>query len=233
MNVERQHCILVVLWFDSIHIGLWRNDGFLHFFRDFSKSNAISKNFKNEVYLLLNFLSNEYTSEQQNLEVVLQFIFKNDAPKFSAYNNYYCYDTGRSFEPIFMKFRWLVRVHTWVDPIVFGSKWPNRTTDMGEIVPQNRDGHFWGKNFETIFNTPFPVEKVLSIFVIRCSLCPKNYFSHLFWKILFFLRKIVQWKIFKTSFPSKKVILILVTRCTLSPKTVMFSHKWFFSIFST
>ncbi len=29
------------------------------------------------------------------------------------------HDTGRSFEPIFMKFTWLVRVHPWVIPIVF------------------------------------------------------------------------------------------------------------------
>ncbi len=44
------------------------------------------------------------------------------------------YDTGRSFEPIFMKFTWLVRVHSWVNPIVFGNNRPNRTTDMKENV---------------------------------------------------------------------------------------------------
>ncbi len=45
------------------------------------------------------------------------------------------YDTGRSFDPIFMKFAWLVRVYSWVNPIVFGNNWPNRTTDMGGNVP--------------------------------------------------------------------------------------------------
>ncbi len=44
------------------------------------------------------------------------------------------YDIGRSFDPIFMKFTWLVRVHSWVNSIVFGNNRPNRTTDMGENV---------------------------------------------------------------------------------------------------
>ncbi len=44
------------------------------------------------------------------------------------------HDTGRSFEPIFMKFTWLVRVHSRVNPIVFGNNRPNRTTDVGENV---------------------------------------------------------------------------------------------------
>ncbi len=42
--------------------------------------------------------------------------------------------TGRSFEPIFMKFTWLVQIHPWVNPIVFGNNQPNRTTDMGKNV---------------------------------------------------------------------------------------------------
>ncbi len=45
------------------------------------------------------------------------------------------YDTVRSVDPIFMKLTWLVRVHSWVNPIVFGNNRPNRTTDMGENVP--------------------------------------------------------------------------------------------------
>ncbi len=45
------------------------------------------------------------------------------------------YDTGRSFDPMFMKFTWLVRGHSWVKPIVFGNNRSNRTTDMGENVP--------------------------------------------------------------------------------------------------
>ncbi len=45
------------------------------------------------------------------------------------------YDSGRSSDPIFMKFTWLVRVHSWVNLIVFGNDRPNKTTDMGENVP--------------------------------------------------------------------------------------------------
>ncbi len=44
MNVERQHRIFIKTWSDSIHIALWRNDGFLQSFYDFSKSNAFSEN---------------------------------------------------------------------------------------------------------------------------------------------------------------------------------------------
>ncbi len=45
------------------------------------------------------------------------------------------YNTVRSFDSIFMKFTWLMRVLSWVNPIVFGNNRPNRTTDMGENVP--------------------------------------------------------------------------------------------------
>ncbi len=41
----------------------------------------------------------------------------------------------RTRTPIFMKFTWLVRVHSWVTPIVFGNNRPNRTTYMGKNVP--------------------------------------------------------------------------------------------------
>ncbi len=33
-------------------------------------------------------------------------LIENDARRFSAYNNYYYRNTGRSFKPIFMKFKW-------------------------------------------------------------------------------------------------------------------------------
>ncbi len=33
-------------------------------------------------------------------------------------------DTGRSFEPIFMKFALLVRIHPWMNPIAFGNNQP-------------------------------------------------------------------------------------------------------------
>ncbi len=43
MNVERQRRIFVVPWSFNILIALWINDGFLHLFLDFSKSNTFSK----------------------------------------------------------------------------------------------------------------------------------------------------------------------------------------------
>ncbi len=58
------------------------------------------------------------------------------------------YDTGRSFDPIFMKFTWLVRVHSGVNPIVFGNNRPNRTTYMGKNVPQNQ---FFGLKSDEVF----------------------------------------------------------------------------------
>ncbi len=45
------------------------------------------------------------------------------------------HDTGRSFEPIIMKFTRFVRVHSLVNPIVFGNNRPNRSADIGENVP--------------------------------------------------------------------------------------------------
>ncbi len=49
------------------------------------------------------------------------------------------YNTGRNFETIFMKFIWLMQVHSWVNTIVFGNKQrPDRTTDMGDMCPQNQ-----------------------------------------------------------------------------------------------
>ncbi len=45
MNVGRQRRIFIELWSDSIHVALWRNDGFLHSFHDFSKSNELRENF--------------------------------------------------------------------------------------------------------------------------------------------------------------------------------------------
>ncbi len=45
------------------------------------------------------------------------------------------HDTRRSFEPICTKFTWFVRVHSWVNPIIFGNNRPYRTTYMEENVP--------------------------------------------------------------------------------------------------
>ncbi len=48
------------------------------------------------------------------------------------------YDTGRTFEPIFMKLTRLVRVYPRVNSIVFGNNRPNKTTYIGENVPLNQ-----------------------------------------------------------------------------------------------
>ncbi len=48
------------------------------------------------------------------------------------------YDTGRSFDPIYMKFTSLVRVHSWVNPIVFEIIGPIEPQIWGKICPQNR-----------------------------------------------------------------------------------------------
>ncbi len=69
----------------------------------------------------------------------------------------------------------LVHVHSWVNPIVFRNKRPNRTTDMEKMCPQNQFfsfksngmGFFWGKYLKTVFGTPFPKKKVIFIFVVR------------------------------------------------------------------
>ncbi len=52
MNVEKQRRIFVEPWSDSIHIALRRNNGFLHSFHDFSKSNAFSENFMRTNFIL-------------------------------------------------------------------------------------------------------------------------------------------------------------------------------------
>ncbi len=116
-------------------------------------------------------------------------------------------------------------------------KQSSKTTDMGENVPLqlffwlsfSRYGVLWGKNFKAVFSTEFPPPlRVIFAFVVRHPIprktvvSPKNYFSLLFWKILFFLEKIIIRKLFKTSFLKKKFILIFVARHTL----ILFSSKW-------
>ncbi len=70
------------------------------------------------------------------------------------------YDTGHSFDPIFMKFTWLVRAHSRVDPSIFGNNRPNKSHIWGKMCPQNQFfgfksdgmyGSFWGKNLKTVF----------------------------------------------------------------------------------
>ncbi len=45
------------------------------------------------------------------------------------------YDTWTNFELIFVKFACLMRIHPWVNPVVFRNNRPNRTTNLVENVP--------------------------------------------------------------------------------------------------
>ncbi len=97
-------------------------------------------------------------------------------------------------------------------------------------------GLFEKKNLITVYGVPFPIEKVIFIFVIRLHFPSKmvNHNNNCFFMVILenivFCEKIVKWKIFKNSFPTKKVILILVAKRPLPSKTVI-CHKWFFVVF--
>ncbi len=58
----------VPAWSDLIHVILWRNDGFLHSYCNFSKSNAFSENFVrtkfilHKIFFLMSILSSRKTS---------------------------------------------------------------------------------------------------------------------------------------------------------------------------
>ncbi len=81
-------------------------------------------------------------------------------------------------------------------------------------------GGFWEKNFKTVFGTPFLTEKVIPI--PRKMVMPsKNYFSQLFWKILFFFFffKLLHKKYSKPHFFQKNFYWFL------SPDTP-FPSKW-------
>ncbi len=77
-------------------------------------------------------------------------------------------------------------------------------------------------SFIFVVQRPFPSKMVVS---------SQNYFSRLFWEILFFSEKIDKWKIFKTSFPTKNVTLIFVTRRALPLKEVISPPRNGFSQF--
>ncbi len=137
-------------------------------------------------------------------------------------------DTGRSFEPIFMKMKFTrsARMQPRVNPIVFGKNRPNGTTDPRENLPVKsvfrlsfaRYEFSRGKNYNTVFGRPFTTEKGTFIFAIRrpvpwkMVVFVRNYFSRLYRKILFFLEKIGHRKIFEISFLTKRVILTFVAR---------------------
>ncbi len=144
-----------------------------------------------------------------------------------------------------MKFKWLVRVYPWVNPIVFGNNWANRTNHWyRENVPSKQGfrlsfsqyGGFWREDLETAFGTLFTTEKVVFIFVVDASFpqkwsCLRKFFHGILEKNIVFFKKIVEWKIFKISFSIKKVILIFVARCPFPFKIVMSFDEWFFAAF--
>ncbi len=140
-----------IVWYDSIHIDLRRNDGFLHLFRDFTESNAFSENLirmkfiLHKIYFRMGILSSSKTS----------WMFFNLISKMIllVQLNYYCHDTSHNFEPIFLKF-------AQVNPIVFGNNQPNRITGMGENVPQN-----WFFGFHSA-GMDFFEEKILELYVV-------------------------------------------------------------------
>ncbi len=57
------------LWSDSTHVILWRNDGYLHSFCNFSRSNAFSENFirmkfiLHKIFFQMSILSSRATSQ--------------------------------------------------------------------------------------------------------------------------------------------------------------------------
>ncbi len=191
-----------------MHIALWRNDGFLHSFHDFSKSKAFSENLIRTKFILhktffqMSMLPSSKTS----------WLFFNLHSKVTLlgfqHNNYYCHDTGLGFEPIFVKFTWLVRVHIWVNPIVFGNNRLNGNTDMEENVPLKPFFSFiqlvWAFLRKKLRNCVwYPISRrkgsiyfcLLSSRSLKNGDCPRTpqkiIFLHYFGKYVFFFKKIV------------------------------------------
>ncbi len=154
------------------------------------------------------------------------------------------HDTGCSFEPIFMKFTWLVRVHSWMNPFIFGNNLPHKNTDIGKICTETifsgLSQTVWGFLGKKLNNCiRYCISKKKKDYIHFC--CPKPYslkkghtptskkkFFAVILKSYIFFKKLVEWKIFKTSMPTKQVILIFFTRHYPTLKTVMSSHKWVF-----
>ncbi len=114
------------------------------------------------------------------------------------------YDTGASFELIFMIFAGLLRVHPWVNSIVFGNNRLNRTTAMGGNVPPkpvfllsfNWYGTFLWKKLINSMWYPIPRRKGSTHFCHptpslpqKWSCPPKIIFCGYFKKYVFFFLK--------------------------------------------
>ncbi len=143
--------------------------------------------------LLVAYLCQKTRNTQVERDLILLiFYVKKISPWWKKSLCIRSYDTGSSFEPIFMKFTWLVRAHSWVNPIVFGNNRPNRTTDMGENVPPKlffrvqvrQCGIFWEKNLKTVSGTPYRPKKGYMRFLSSNALSPQKWSCPI--KIIFY-----------------------------------------------
>ncbi len=108
-----QRCIFVEPWSDSIHIALWRNDGFLHSIHYFSKSNAFSENLMrmkfilHKIFFRMSILSSSKTSRMfltlLDFQLIIIIIVTIQRLQFWT-----------DFHEIYM----VGAVHTWMNPIL-------------------------------------------------------------------------------------------------------------------
>ncbi len=103
------------------------------------------------------------------------------------------HDTGRRLEPIFLKFTELVRVHPWVNRIVFENNRPNRTTNIGENVPPKPffDFHSAGVKWLCLFLSPM-------VGSFKKSMLTKIIFRGYFGNYCFFSKKLLNEKYSKS-----------------------------------
>ncbi len=137
-----------------------------------------------------------------------------------------------------------MRVRTWVNLIFLETIVP--VEPYGDNVPPkqvfwlsfSQYGGFCGKNLKAIFDTPFPTENVIFVFVVRQPIywkmvvSHKNYFSQLFWKILFFfLKKLLNEQYSNPCF-SQKVPIDFCLQTSPSPQTSHILPQMVFHNFS-
>ncbi len=173
---------------------------------------------------------NEDTFEQQNLVFVLQFTLKMTLldfqltiiitvtiqvavlKQFSWNSNNWCGSThGQTLFFIYL-FNFLKTIGP-IEPQIGGKMCPQKLVFWLSL---SRYGVFLGKNIKAIFVTPLSIEKVTFIFAVwspipyKIVTLPKNYFSQLFWKILFcfcflFWKKLLNEKYSKPHFLQKSL----------------------------
>ncbi len=143
-------------------------------------------------------------------------VFRFEVPWIRIHNVNTTHDTGRSFKLIFMKFIWLVRVHSWVNTIVwkqsalknrrYGRKCASEASFLG--LSQTVCGFLRKKLTNCIqypISTPPTPQKVIFTFVVGRPVPLKNNFSLLFWKIMFFSKKLLNEKYSKPQCLQKRL----------------------------